>query len=61
MRVIQIGMIDAGSSMHSLSVLLSAVETSLRIQTGLEIAQLALTAIISMRIRALHILAVATI
>ena len=39
MRAIQLGLIDAGSSMHSLSVLLSAVEMSLRTQTGLEIAQ----------------------
>ena len=61
MRAIQVGMIDAGSSMRILSVLLSAVETSLRTQTDLEIAQLASTAIISMRIRVLHILAVATI
>ena len=39
MRAIQLGLIDADSNMHSLSVLLSAVEMSLRTQTGLEIAQ----------------------
>ena len=39
MRVIQLGLIDAGSSMHSLSVLLSAVETSLGTRKTLEIAQ----------------------
>ena len=33
----QIGMIDTGSSMCSLSVLVLAVETSLRTQTDLEI------------------------
>ena len=37
--VIQLGMIDAGSSTRSFSVLLSAVETSLRTWTALEIAQ----------------------
>ena len=49
MWVIQIGLIEAGSSMHSLSVLLSAVEMSLRTCTILEIAQGALAAIISTR------------
>ena len=39
MRAIQIAMIDAGSSTCSLSVLLLAVETSLRTWTALEIAQ----------------------
>ena len=37
--MIQLGLIDAGSSMRSLSVLLSAMETSLRTRTALEIAQ----------------------
>ena len=39
MRAIQLGHINAGSSTHSLSVLLSAMEMSLRTQTALEIAQ----------------------
>ena len=47
MRAVQIGMIDTGSRSSRLSVLLSAVETSFRTQTGLEIAQWALAAIIS--------------
>ena len=49
MQAIEIGMIDTGSSKCSLSVLLS-VKTSLRTQTGLEIAQSASAAIISTRI-----------
>ena len=61
MWAIQKGMIGAGSSTRSLSVLLSAVETSLRTRTALEIAQFALAASISMRICALCTLAVATI
>ena len=60
MRVIQLGLIDSGSSTHSLSVLLSAVETSLRTHTALEIAQL-LTEIISTHVHVLLILATATI
>ena len=55
MWVIQIGMIDTGSSTCSLSVLLSAVEMSLRTLTGLEIIQWATC------ICAPHILATATI
>jgi len=47
--MIKIGLIEAGSSMHSLSVLLSVVEMSLRTCTILEIAQGALAAIISSR------------
>ena len=39
MRAIQLGLIDAGSSAHSLSVLLSVVKTSLWTQTALEIVQ----------------------
>ena len=35
MRVIQLGLIDTDSSTHSLSVLLSAVETSPKTQTAL--------------------------
>ena len=46
MGVIQLGLIDAGSSTCSLSVLLLAVEMSLRTQTALEIAQWASVAII---------------
>ena len=60
-RAIQIGMIDAGSSTRSLSVLLSAVETSLRTRTALEIAQFALAASISMCICVPCTLAVAII
>ena len=59
MGVIQLGLIDAGSTSHSLSILLSAVETSLRKRTALEIAQL-LTGIISTHVRVLLILATAT-
>ena len=58
---IQLGLIDVGSSTCSLSGLLSAVETSLRAQTGLVIAQWASAAIFSMRVCVQHILAVATI
>ena len=58
---IQKGMIDTGSSTHSLSLLLSAVWTSLRTQTGLEIAQWALAASISIHICAPCTLVVATI
>jgi len=39
MRAIKLGLIDAASGTHSLSVLLSAVETRLRTQTALEITQ----------------------
>ena len=39
MRTLQLDLINAGSSTHSLSVLLLAMETSLRTQTALEIAQ----------------------
>ena len=39
MQAMQLGLIVAGSSMRGLSVLLSLVETSLRTQTALEIAQ----------------------
>ena len=60
MRVIQLGLIDTGSTSHSLSVLLSAVVTSLRKRTALEIAQL-LTGIISTHVRVLLMLATATI
>ena len=61
MRAIQLGMIDTGSSTCSLSVLLSAVEMSLRTWTGLEIAQWASVAIISTHVRVPCILATATI
>ena len=61
MWVIQLGLIDTGSSTHSLSVLLSAMEMSPRTQTGLEITQWASVAIISMCVRVPCILAVATI
>ena len=63
MRAIQLGLIDAGSTciMHSLSVLLSAMKTSLRTRTGLEIAHWASVAIISTWVRVLCILATATI
>ena len=47
--MIQIGMIEAGSSMHSLSVLLSAVKMSLRTCTILKIAQGALAALVHVR------------
>ena len=47
MRRIQLGLIDTGSSTHSLLVLLSVVEMSLRTQTALETAKGALAAIIS--------------
>ena len=57
MWAIQLGLIDTGSSTRSLSVLLSAVE----IRTALEIAQLASETIISPRVRAPCILALATI
>ena len=56
---IQLGLIDAGSSYTS--VLLSAVETSLRTWTPLEIAQWALVEVIYTCIRALHKLATATV
>jgi len=39
MQVIQLGLIDTGCSTRSLSVLLSAMETSLRTRTTLEITQ----------------------
>ena len=58
MRAIQLGLIDPGRSTHSLSVLLSAVETSLRTQTALEIAQEALA---GTQVRASHVLAMATV
>ena len=57
----EVYLIDDGSSTPSLSVLLSAVETSLRTQTALEIAQWVSVALISVRIRAPCILAAATI
>ena len=38
-QYMQLGLIDAGSSTCNLSVLLSAMEMSLRAQTALEIAQ----------------------
>ena len=60
MRVVQLDMIDAGSSTRNLSVQLSVVETSLRTQTALEIAQGASAAIISTHFHVLRILAVAT-
>ena len=60
-QAIQLGLIDAGSSMCSLSVLLSAVEMSLRTQIALEIAQWAPATIISTHVRALCILVAATI
>ena len=47
--------------MRSLSVLLSAVETSLRTQTAQEIAQEASVGIISIHVCALRIVAAATI
>ena len=59
MRAMQLGLIDAGSSTCSLSVLLSTVETSLRTRTALEIAQGALAGIISRHIHAPRILAAA--
>ena len=40
MRAIQLGLIDAGGSTRSLSVLLSAVKTGLRTHTALEIAHM---------------------
>ena len=61
MRGLQLGLIDAGSSTGSLSVLLSAVETNHRPQTAQEIAEGASAGIISTRFHALHILAMATI
>ena len=57
----EVYLIGDGSSTPSLSVLLSAVETSLRTQTALEIAQWVSVALISVRIRAPCILAAATI
>ena len=60
MWAIQLGLIDAGSSTWSLSVLLSAVETSFRTWTPLEIAQWAIAAIISMHVHVQRILAMAT-
>ena len=59
MKGLQLGLIDAGSSTRSLSVLLSAVETSHRTRRALEIAQEALAGIISRRVRAPRILAAA--
>ena len=56
-RVIQIGLIDTGSTYTSQS----AVETSLRTRTALEIAQWALPGSISTCVCALRMLAVATI
>ena len=53
--------IDAGSSTCSLPVLLSAVETSLRKRTALEITQWALAEIIRTPVCALRVLAEATI
>ena len=42
MQAIQLGLIDAGSSTRSLSVLLSAVKTGLRTCTALEIAHVSM-------------------
>ena len=53
-------LVDTGSSMHRLSVLLPAVETSLRTCTALEIAQWVLVGIISTHIPVPRVLAVAT-
>jgi len=50
MRAIQLVLIDTDRSMHSLSVLLSAVKTSLRVWTALEIVQWAMAAINSTQI-----------
>ena len=67
MRVIQLGLIDAGSYTRSLSVLLSAVEIvpavemSLRTQTAVEIAQKVSVATICTRVRVSHVPATATI
>ena len=61
MWAIQLGLIDAGSSMRSLSVLLSAMVMSLRTRTALEITQWASLTNISIRNCALRILAMAII
>ena len=61
MRGLQLGLIDAGSSTGSLSVLPSAVETNHRPQTAQEIAEGVSTGIVSTRFHALRILAMATI
>ena len=58
---LHVGLIDASSSTHSLSVLLSPVEMSLRTQTALEIPRWASAGIISTRVCAPHVLAMATI
>ena len=60
MRAIKLGLIDAASGTHSLSFLLSAVETGLRTRTALEITQWASAAMISTRVRVPRILAAAT-
>ena len=56
MWALQLGLIDTGSSMHSLLVLLSAVETSLRTHTVLEIAQWESVGIISTQVCVPHVL-----
>ena len=65
MRAIQLGVIGAGSITHSLplslSVLLSAVEMTLRTHTALEIAQWVLAEIICTHTHVLCILATVTI
>ena len=55
---VHVGDTDAGGSTCSLSVLLSAVEMSIRTRTALEIAQWVLAEIISTCVRAPRILAV---
>ena len=61
MWAIQLGLIDIGSSARSLSVPLSAVNTSLRKCTALEIAQWASAGMITTRVYAPLVLAAATI
>ena len=61
MRGLQLGLIDAGSSTRSLSVLLLAVETNHRPQTAQEIAEGVSAGIVSTRFHAPRILAMATI
>ena len=61
MWAIQLGLIDIGSSARSLSAPLSAVNTSLRKCTALEIAQWASAGMITTRVYAPLVLAAATI
>ena len=61
MRAIQLRLIDTGSSTHSLLVLLSAMKMNLRAWRALEIAQWVSAEIISTCVRALCILAMATL